>query len=67
MDIQALERIFRYNGIALPDPDPAMTPDAVRETLAATYPELTNAVIEGPEITGETVIYTFKRPVGTKG
>jgi len=31
------------------------------------YPELTQSVIDGPEITEEGVAYKFRKSVGTKG
>lgn len=64
---RALERSFCYNGLYLPDPDPQLTPEQVRDLYAATYPEITTAAIEGPEATGETMQYKFTRAIGTKG
>jgi PRTRC genetic system protein C len=64
---RALERSFRYNGLHLPDPNPQLTPEQVRDLYAATYPEITTAVIEAPEAAGETIQYKFTRAIGTKG
>ncbi|TAK06512.1 MAG: PRTRC system protein C [Candidatus Manganitrophaceae bacterium] len=67
MDVQIVKRCFRYSALELPDPDPAMSPERVKEFYAAVYPELTQAVVEEPERKGATQIYKFTRAVGTKG
>lgn len=67
MEIQALAREFTYNGAKLADPAPAFTPQQVRDFYSQTYPELTNAEIEGPTVKGNRNVYTFRRAVGTKG
>jgi PRTRC genetic system protein C len=67
MDIQNLQREFRYNGVVLADPNQAFTLPQVRDFYANVYPEITSADIEGPEQVGAKVIYTFRRAVGTKG
>ena len=64
---QALERSFTYNGMALPDPGPHLSPEQVRDIYSAAYPEITTAAIEGPEQKGNKLVYTFRRAVGTKG
>jgi PRTRC genetic system protein C len=67
--VQVLEltRKFQYNSITLGDPNPALTPEQVKEVFAAQYPELTNSVIEGPVTKGGTATYKFTRAVGSKG
>lgn len=67
MDIQALTREFRYNGVLLPDPNNSFGLTQVRDFYATVYPEITSADIEGPEQVGAKAIYTFRRAVGTKG
>lgn len=67
MKIEALKRTFAYNAIELADPGAALTPAAVKDFYTAVYPDLTNAEIEGPKVTGNTHAYTFRRAVGTKG
>jgi PRTRC genetic system protein C len=62
-----LKRVFRYNSVTLPDPGPTYTVEQVRDLYAATYPEITSAAVEGPEEDGDTLTYTFRRAVGTKG
>lgn len=60
-------RAFNYNGVDLPDPAPGMSTEDVRDLYSATYPELATATIEGPEVRGERLVYTFRRAAGTKG
>jgi len=60
-------RVFVYNGATLEDPDPSMTPDAVRKQYAAVYPALTNGSIVGPKKSGDVETFEFKVSVGTKG
>lgn len=62
-----IRRLFLYNGATLTDPDPAKSTDEVRKFYATTYPELTNAKVDGPKIDGNKEIYEFKKSVGTKG
>lgn len=67
LKVEALTREFNYNGVALIDPGPQHTPEQVRDLYAAAYPEITTAVIEGPEAKAGKLIYTFRRAAGTKG
>lgn len=67
MQVNALTREFRYNGVRLDDPNPAFTLPQVRDFYATVYPEIINADIEGPEAVGASNVYTFRRAVGTKG
>jgi PRTRC genetic system protein C len=69
MALQAttIQREFKYNGMTLTDPSPSKTPDQVRLFFAAQYPELTNAVIEGPTTKQGRSTYTFARAAGSKG
>jgi PRTRC genetic system protein C len=62
-----LERAFSFNGVELPDPNPAFTVEQVRDMYVATYPELATAVVEGPAPLNGTMRYTFTRAVGAKG
>lgn len=65
---EVLPRVFLHGTARLVDPDPALTPDAVKTMYAAAgYPDLTNAALAGPEIKDGYRVYTFKRAVGTKG
>ena len=64
---KSLSRVFSYNGVELPDPGAHMSADQVKEVYSAAYPELTTAVIDGPERKGGKLVYSFRRAVGTKG
>lgn len=64
--INEIQRVFRYNGVALPDV-PGMTPREVRDLYSAQYPELISAEIEAGEVVGGVQEYTFRKAVGTKG
>jgi len=69
MEINAtpLKREFEFNGVKLNDPGPEFTVEEVRDAMAAMYPDLTTATIEGPEIKDDVACYKFVRNVGTKG
>ena len=43
--IQEIRRVFRYNGISLPDV-PGLEPREVRDLYSAQYPELVSAEVE---------------------
>jgi len=62
-----ITRSFRYNSVTLPDPNPALDPEQIREFYAAQYPELNNAVVEGPVTSNAVATYTFIRAAGAKG
>jgi PRTRC genetic system protein C len=64
--IQEIKRVFRYNGIALPDV-PGLDPREVRDLYGAQYPELISAEIEAGEVREGTQEFTFRKAVGTKG
>ncbi len=65
--VDVLQRSFRYQGISLPDPDPSMTVEQVRDMYVACYPELATAAVEGPSPVDDRMEYTFTRAVGAKG
>lgn len=71
MEAQVIKRLFVYDdlngGKPVADPMPGGTPDDVRKLLAVQTPSLTNATIEGPEVSGAVHTYRFRRAVGTKG
>ena len=62
-----MARKFMYNGLELPDIDPAMKPDEIRSQHAVTYPELETATVSGPTKRGDDDVYTFSRALGRKG
>lgn len=67
MKVEALTRVFIYNGVKLPDPGETLTVEEVRDIYVATYPELATAAIEGPSLHAGNMQYTFTREVGVKG
>ena len=65
--VTALKRSFTFNNIPLPDPGPEFTVDEVKSLYSAQYPDISTALITGPEIKDDVAEYTFVRNVGTKG
>jgi len=66
-----MPRVFNLrekgNDIALSDPDPKWSVEAVMQFYAHTYPTLTTAKPIGPEIRDDAVQYRFETTMGTKG
>ena len=68
-----MARVFVYDGRELPDPDPKMTVEEVRQNMSSFFPELANADTAHSKRKSKTDpaveddIYEFKRRVGTKG
>ncbi len=67
LTITKMTRLFQFNGIRLPDPNPSMPVDEVKALYAGQYPELATAVVNGPEAVGDKMRYTFERAIGSKG
>ncbi|MGN7986478.1 MULTISPECIES: PRTRC system protein C [Pedobacter] len=71
MTATILPRVFvlkaREQDIRLSDPSGAFSPEQVMDFYSGTYPILTTAKIEGPEITGDEMQYRFITTLGTKG
>lgn len=67
LSVTKMTRVFQFNGIRLPDPNPAMSVDEVKALYAAQYPELATAAVNGPEAAGDKMRYTFERAIGSKG
>ena len=65
--VERPDRVFVVDGQALPDPDPRMSVEQVRETYMPGFPELTTATVTGPELVDGKIRYTFKRAIGYKG
>jgi PRTRC genetic system protein C len=63
----SVKRIFKYNSLILDDPDPKWNIEEVKDFYANAYPELTQSIIEGPDVSDEGLTYTFRKSVGTKG
>lgn len=66
-----LPRVFIHKEnneeIRLTDPAEKLSVEAVLNFYARTYPVLTTAKIEGPEIENDEIIYRFVSTLGTKG
>ncbi len=68
IEATTLKRVFKYSSLNLPDPDPSMSPLAVRDFYASSmYAELASATVDGPEFSGESACYSFVRAVRDKG
>ena len=66
LELTPLKRKFSFNGIRLSDPGRNLTPGQVQAFHARAYPELVNGVMEEKQ-EGDTIVYTFRKAVGTKG
>jgi PRTRC genetic system protein C len=66
-----LPRVFKFDNagteVELSDPQETFSPESVLNFYSATYPILTTAKIEGPEIVHDKVCYKFIATLGTKG
>ena len=67
LTVQTIVREFTYNGVKIPDPNPAAGIEAVRDILTHTHAEIANAAVDGPKVNGNVHTYTFVKSVGTKG
>ena len=69
--VNSLERIFVHSDkgteLELADPSSNLRAETVLNFYAQTYPVLTTAKIEGPEIINDKVRYKFVSTIGTKG
>lgn len=66
IQLTVLKRRFVFGGMRLADPGRTLTPQQVQAFHARAYPELANSVIED-KLEGDTVVYSFRKAVGTKG
>lgn len=67
LTVSKMARLFQFNGIRLPDPNPSMSVDEVKALYAGQYPELATALVNGPEAVGDKMRYSFERAIGSKG
>lgn len=65
--IKEMPRKFWFNNVPLPDPGVEFSPEEVKDVYSAQYPDITTAIIEGPEIHDDHLTFKFVRNVGTKG
>jgi PRTRC genetic system protein C len=67
LTVQVMRREFRLGGKKLPDPNPKLEPEGVRGVYAPQFPEIVNAVIEGPVLEAGVRVYRFATRVGKNG
>jgi len=67
MQTSVVTREFNFNGVKIPDPDKALSPEEVRSVLATMYPDIATASITEPEAVGNKLRYNFVRAIGAKG
>jgi PRTRC genetic system protein C len=53
--------------VDLSDPNPEMTPEEVMKFYSGNYPELTNAIVDGPKVVGDKANYTITTKAGKLG
>jgi len=68
----AMERVFYFTSadgeeIRLADPNGRFTKEEVLNFYSATYPILTTATIQGPELKDDEMQFRFVSTLGTKG
>jgi PRTRC genetic system protein C len=66
LTVTKMTRVFQFQRIRLPDPNPEMSVEEVKALDAAQYPELATAVVNGPEAAGDRMRHTFERPIVRK-
>jgi PRTRC genetic system protein C len=67
MESRVLSRFFEFQGLRLPDINPQLSPEEIRELYAHQYPDIATASITGPEAVGDKLRYQFTRAIGSKG
>ena len=67
MDCRPLPRCFDFCGVRLPDPDPKLSVEEIRNLYSHQYPDLATASITRPEAVGDKLRYEFLRSIGSKG
>ena len=71
LEVTKLKRVFSFKkdgkDIPLVDPNPEMTAEEVMKFYSSSYPELTNAMVEGPAVVGDKATYTMTTKAGKLG
>ena len=67
LDAVKVTRVFKFNTLKLPDPNPNLPLDSVQALLAYHDPEIATATIEGPVLIRGEEVYTFRAVKGPKG
>src|SRR5205807_8244851 len=65
--VEKLLREFVFDGKTLPDPNPDMPIEQVREMYIPAHPEITTETVTGPQPVDGKMRYTFSRAIGAKG
>lgn len=58
--IVSLSRVFRYDGIDLPDPDPSLDTDEVHQHYTQQYPRLAGGKVIEPVIESDKMVYELR-------
>lgn len=66
IEVTQVKRIFKYNGVSLPDV-PGLCNEAIRDLYSAQYQELLSSEIQVGEVVRGVQQIEFRRAVGTKG
>jgi len=69
METKTLKREFHdvKTGLTFPEINPSFSPDEILDLLSNQHPHLTNAVVEGPNIESDKLVYKFVVSTGKKG
>ena len=71
LQVTTLQRVFEFKKggqpLKLDDPNPEMSAEDVRKFYSGKYPELTNAIIEGPTVVGDKATYVMATKAGKLG
>lgn len=67
LTVSALKREFVFGNQVIPDPNPSLSVEQVRDALTVAFPEIATAALSGPEVTDTAVRYAFSRAIGSKG
>ncbi len=58
--IVSLSRVFRYDGIDLPDPDVSASPEEVLAHYAQQYPRLAGGKVVEPVVEADKMVYELR-------
>jgi PRTRC genetic system protein C len=72
LEVTKLFRVFKIKDKdgkwkELTDPNPSMRTEEVMKFYSAEYPQLTNAIVEGPKVEGGKAHYILKTEAGQLG
>ena len=67
LEIKGMERVFKFKGKNLPDPDEDFTIGQVIDFYSNQFPEINNANVIGPKMEDDTAVYEIGSVVGDKG